>query len=451
MDAQELKFKQMTEPPVEKLICKLAVPCIISMLVTSFYNMADTFFVGMLESNAATGAVGVVFSMMAIIQAVGFFFGQGSGTFISRALGEKNYNEANQMAATGFYASLAVGLLICVVGQIFLEPLAYLLGSTDTILPYTKDYLRVILFGAPWMVASFVLNNQLRFQGGAMYAMVGITTGAVLNIILDPLLILPQFMNLGVAGAGWATIFSQFVSFCLLYIGCSKGSNIRIRIRNVRFCWYYFVMIFKGGLPSLARQCLSSLATICLNHATRPFGDAAIAAMGVVQRIAMFGASTMLGFGQGFQPVCGFNYGAKLYDRVKKGFWFCIKISTTVLIGFAVAGYIFAPQLIALFRNDPDVIACGTAALRFQCISFPLHGWIVMSTMMEQSMGKTVSATFLSVARQGLFFIPIVLTLSALFGLVGIQITQACADVLTFLCAVPIHLYIMKGMQQQKL
>ena len=451
MDAQELKFKQMTEPPVEKLICKLAVPCIISMLVTSFYNMADTFFVGMLESNAATGAVGVVFSMMAIIQAVGFFFGQGSGTFISRALGQKNYDEANQMAATGFFSSLAVGLLICLAGQIFLAPLAYLLGSTDTILPYTKDYLRVILIGAPWMTASFVLNNQLRFQGGAMYAMVGITTGAVLNIILDPLLILPQFMNLGVAGAGWATIFSQFVSFCLLYIGCSKGGNIRIRVRNFRFKWYYFVMIFKGGLPSLARQCLSSLATICLNHAARPFGDAAIAAMGVVQRIAMFGASTMLGFGQGFQPVCGFNYGARLYDRVKKGFWFCIKISTAVLISFAVAGYIFAPQLIALFRNDPDVIACGTAALRFQCISFPMHGWIVMSTMMEQSMGKTVSATFLSVARQGLFFIPLVLILSATVGLLGIQMTQACADTLTLLCAVPIHISIMKNMQQQKL
>ena len=451
MDAQELKFKQMTEPPVEKLICKLAVPCIISMLVTSFYNMADTFFVGMLESNAATGAVGVVFSMMAIIQAVGFFFGQGSGTFISRALGEKNYDEANQMAATGFFSSLTVGLLICVAGQIFLEPLAYLLGSTDTILPYTKDYLRVILFGAPWMTASFVLNNQLRFQGGAMYAMVGITTGAVLNIILDPLLILPQFMNLGVAGAGWATIFSQLVSFCLLYIGCSKGSNIRIRVRNFRLRWYYFVMIFKGGLPSLARQCLSSLATICLNHAARPFGDAVIAAMGVVQRIAMFGASTMLGFGQGFQPVCGFNYGAKLYDRVKKGFWFCIKISTAVLAVVAAAGFIFAPQLIALFRNDPDVIACGTMALRFQCLSFPMHGWIVMSTMMEQSMGKTASATFLSVARQGLFFIPLVLILSATLGITGIQMTQACADTLTLIFAIPIHIHVMKNMKQPKL
>ena len=432
---------------MEKLICKLAVPCIISMLVTSFYNMADTFFVGMLNSNAATGAVGVVFSMMAIIQAVGFFFGQGSGTFISRALGQKEYTAANEMAATGFYSALGVGLVICILGQIFLEPLAYLLGSTETILPYTKAYLRVILLGAPWMTASFVLNNQLRFQGGAMYAMVGITTGAVLNIILDPVMIFT--MNLGVAGAGWATIISQLVSFCLLYLGCTKGSNIRIRMRNIRLKWYYFVMIFKGGLPSLARQCLASLATICLNHAARPMGDAVIAAMGVVQRISMFGASTMLGFGQGFQPVCGFNYGAKLYGRVKRGFWFSVKISTAVLIVVAAAGFVFAPQLIALFRDDPEVIACGTLALRLQCLSFPAHGWIVMSNMMEQSIGRTVSATFLAVARQGLFFIPLVLILSSTLGLLGIQMTQACADILTLAFAIPIHIHVMRHLGEE--
>lgn len=446
MDAQEKKYKQMTEPPVEKLICKLAVPCIISMLVTSFYNMADTFFVGMLKSNAATGAVGVVFSMMAIIQAVGFFFGQGSGTFISRALGTKDYEGASQMAATGFFSALGAGTLICILGQIFLEPLAYLLGSTDTILPHTKAYLGVILLGAPWMTASFVLNNQLRFQGGAMYAMVGITTGAVLNIILDPICIF--WLDLGVAGAGWATIVSQFVSFCMLLIGCSKGGNIAISIRNFRFKAHYYYMILRGGLPSLARQCLSSLATITLNNAARPFGDAVIAAMGVVQRISMFGASAMLGFGQGFQPVCGFNYGAKLYDRVKKGFWFSVKISTVVLFGVAALGYVFAPQLIALFRDDPAVIACGTAALRFQCLSFPTHGWIVMSNMMEQSMNRTVSATFMSVARQGLFFIPLVLILSATLGITGIQMTQACADILTFLFAIPIHAHVLKTMEK---
>ena len=445
MNDQEKKYLQMTQPPVEKLICKLAVPCIISMLTTSFYNMADTFFVGQLHSNAATGAVGVAFSMMAIIQAVGFFFGQGSGTFISRALGEKQYDEANEMAATGFFSALAIGALICLVGQIFIDPICMLLGSTETILPYTRAYLQAILCGAPFMVTSFVLNNQLRFQGGAMYAMVGITVGAVVNIILDPILIFG--CNLGVAGAGWATAISQAVSFCLLLAGCGKGSNIRIRLKNFRLKWKYYYMIFRGGLPSLARQCLQSLATITLNHAAGAFGDEAIAAMGVVQRIAMFGASAMLGFGQGFQPVCGFNYGAGLYERVKKGFWFCVKVSSVVLLGVAALGFVFAPELISLFRDDPKVIEFGAMALRLQCLTFPTHSWIVMSTMMQQSTNRTASATFLSVARQGLFFIPLMLILSAAFGQLGVQMTQACADALTLLCAVPIQMQVLKKMK----
>ena len=437
----------MTQPPVEKLIAKLAIPCIISMLVTSFYNMADTFFVGMLKSNAATGAVGVVYSMMAIIQAVGFFFGQGSGNYISRMLGAKRYDEAETMAATGFFSALGIGAVICIIGQIFLEPLAYFLGSTDTILPHTKAYLQVILLGAPWMTASLVLNNQLRFQGGAMYAMVGITTGAVLNIILDPIFIFT--LDMGVAGAGWATIISQFVSFCLLLIACSRGSNLRIRISKMRVKWFYYKMIFKGGLPSLARQSLASLATICLNHSAGSFGDAAIAAMGVVQRITMFGASAMLGFGQGFQPVCGFNYGAKLYDRVKRGFWFCVKVASAVLVITAACGFIFAENLIAIFRDDPDVIACGMVALRFQCVTFPVQAWVVTSNMLQQSIGRTLPATFLSVARQGLFFIPVVLVLPALLGLTGIQMAQSAADLLTFICAVPIQLGVLKTLDRK--
>lgn len=446
--SQEEKYRQMTEPPVHKLILKLAVPCIISMLVTSFYNMADTFFVGQLNSTAATGAVGVVFSMMAIIQAVGFFFGQGSGVFMSRMLGQKNYEEASTMAATGFLSAMGIGLVICVVGQIFIEPLAYLLGSTETILPYTEAYLRVILLGAPWMCSSFVLNNQLRFQGSASNAMVGIVTGAVLNIVLDPIMIF--WMNMGVAGAGWATIISQFISFCLLLRACNKGSNIKIQPKKFRFKLYYYHQILKGGLPSLARQVLASLATICLNHAAQPFGDAAIAAMGVVQRVTMFGASAMLGFGQGFQPVCGFNYGASLYKRVKDGFWFCVKGSAVVLTVIAALGYAFAPQLIALFQNDPEVVSFGIAALRFQCITFPLQSWIVMSNMMQQSMGRTVPATFLSIARQGLFFIPMVLILPNMLGVTGFQMAQSAADFLTFLCALPIQISILRKLPDHK-
>ena len=441
-EKQEQKFHQMTEEPVGQLICRLALPCIISMLVTAFYNMADTFFVGMLKSNSATGAVGVVFSLMAIIQAVGFFFGHGSGNFISRELGKHNYEEASNMAATGFFSALAAGLLICVLGQIFLEPLAYLLGSTDTILPYAKAYLRVILIGAPWMTASLVLNNQLRFQGSAAYAMVGIASGAVLNIGLDPLLIF--VFGMGVAGAAWATIFSQFVSFCLLLIGCTKGGNLHIHISRVQLKWSYYAMIIKGGLPSLARQGLASVATICLNQAARSYGDAAIAAMSVVQRIMMFGASAMIGFGQGFQPVCGFNYGARLYHRVKEGFWFCVKTSTVFLFAVGTLGFIFAPQLVALFRDDPQVIAYGATALRFQCVTFCFQGWVVMSNMMLQTIGRPAPATFLAMARQGVFFIPLVWILSAAFGMLGIQMTQTVSDCLTLICAIPIQLKVLR-------
>ena len=448
MDAQEEKYIKMTTPPVEKLICRLAMPCIVSMLVTAFYNMADTYFVGMLKSNSATGAVGVVFSVMAVIQAVGFFFGQGSGNYISRELGKKHYDEASQMASTGFFSALATGLLICILGQIFLKPLALFLGSTETILPYTEAYLQVILLGAPWMCASFVLNNQLRFQGSASYAMVGIVTGALVNIVLDPILIFG--CKLGVAGAGWATILSQLLSFCLLLLGTRKGGNIRLKLRNFRFSGHYYLWIFKGGIPSLARQSLASVATICLNNAAMAYGDAAIAAMGVVQRITMFGASAMLGFGQGFQPVCGFNYGAGLYSRVRRGFWFCIKVSTIALVVIAALGYVFAPNLIRLFRDDAQVAAYGAAALRYQCLTFCLHGWVVMSNMMQQSMGKTIPATFLSIARQGLFFIPLVWVLNAWLGFTGIQLTQPVADAITFLCAVPIQLHVLRTMPTEK-
>ena len=447
MDAQEQKFIRMTQAPVGKVIGKLAIPCIISMLVTSFYNMADTFFVGMLKSNAATGAVGVVFSLMAIIQAVGFFFGHGSGNYISRMLGKKDYKEASHMAATGFFCALGAGVLICVVGLIFLEPLAYMLGSTETILPYTKAYMGVILLGAPWMAASLVLNNQLRFQGSAIYAMVGIVTGAVLNIALDPLLIFT--FRLGVAGAGWATIISQFVSFVILLIGCSKGGNISISLRRVRLTWHYIKNIFKGGLPSLARQSIASLATICLNFAAQPYGDVAIAAMSIVQRIVMFGASAMIGFGQGFQPFCGFNYGAGLYSRVKKGFWFSVKVSAIFLVGVSATVAIFAPTMIGWFRDDPEVIKFGAMALRLQCLTFPLQSWIVMSNMMQQVLGRTASATFLAIARQGIFFIPCVLLLPLVFNGLGIQMTQAVADNITVLCAIPLQIHVLRSLPKE--
>ncbi len=435
-DRQQEKFIQMTTQPVSRLVGRLAVPTIISMMITAAYNMVDTFFVGQLHSNSATGAVGVAFSLMAIFQATGFFFGHGSGNYISMELGRQHTDNASKMAAAGVVYALLAGLAIGILGEIFLSPLARMLGSTETILPYARDYLRYILIGAPFITASFVLNNQLRFQGSAVHGMVGIVTGAVLNVGLDPLFIF--VLKMGVAGAALATIISQFVSFCLLLAGTRRKGNLTFRLRDVRFKWELFLMICRGGAPSLFRQGLMSLATICLNNAAGVYGDAAIAAMSVVQRAMMLANSALIGFGQGFQPVCGFNYGAKLYDRVLKAFWFCVRWSTVFL---AVAGAVIfwqAPQIISVFRDDPDVIAFGTTAMRAQCCTFFLCGFNMIASMMTQTINKVRQASILAVARQGLFFIPVVLILPRFLGPLGIQVAQSVSDVCAFLLTLPL-------------
>ena len=443
-ETQEEKYKTMTEKPVSSLICRLAVPTIISMLVTSFYNMADTFFVARIGTSA-TAAVGVSFALMAIIQAFGFFCGHGSGNYISRKMGQHRFDEAQQMAATGFFTALALGTVIFLLGEILIDPLCRILGATETILPYARQYLRLILIGAPYMTASLVLNNQLRFQGSAFYAMIGIASGAVLNIALDPLFIF--VFDMGVSGAALATIISQFVGFVLLLKGTTQGGNLRIRLRNVTFSKYYYSQIINGGMPSLGRQGLGSVATICLNLMAGPYGDAAIAAMSVVGRVMNLAASVVTGFGQGFQPVCGFNYGAFLYDRVKEGSWFCVKVATVILIMLSAAGYLLAPQVIQLFsKNDPQVIAIGTQALRWQCLTFPLCGWITICNMMLQTIGKSFRASLLAMSRQGLFFIPAVLLLPALIGIQGVEIAQPIADVCSFVLAIPLQLSVLHEM-----
>ena len=444
----EEKRKYLTGEKIPTLVLNMAVPSIISMLITSFYNMADTFFVGQIGTTA-TAAVGVIFPLMSIIQALGFTFGHGSGNYISRKLGQGEVEDAKKMAATGFVSALVAGAIFGLVGLIFLDGLVGILGATPTIAPYARQYAIYILIGTPFMASSLVLNNQLRFQGSAFFGMIGMGVGAVLNIALDPLFIF--VLDMGVSGAALATILSQIVSFCLLLGGTRRGGNIRMNLANFRFSGFYFSWIFKGGLPSLARQGLASVATICLNNAAMGYGDAAIAAMSVVQRITMFGASAMIGFGQGFQPVCGFNYGAGLYSRVRKGFWFCVKVSTVALLAIAALGYGFAPKLVALFRDDPQVVAYGALALRYQCITFCLQGWVVMGNMMQQSMGKTVPATFMAVARQGLFFIPMVWILSAALGFTGVQLSQSAADLITFAVSIPVQARILRELPQDKI
>ena len=436
------RYAEMTQTPVEKLIAKLAVPTIISMLISTIYNMADTFFIGMI-STAASGAVGISFSVMAILQALGFFFGQGAGANISQALGCQDTKRANQLASTGFYSALICGGAVGVLGLLFMEPMVYFLGATETIYPYCVEYLKWILIGAPWVCASFVLNNLLRFEGNAFRAMVGLTTGGVLNMLLDPLLIFT--FDLGIAGAALATILSQLISFGILYFQIRKYSSITLSIRDFRPTEQMAAAITRGGLPSLLRQGIASVGSICLNTAARPFGDAAISAMAIISRITMFSNSAMLGFGQGFQPVCGFNYGAKLYDRVKKGYFFLIKASVLGLLAFAAVEFCFAEEFVGIFRDDPAVIEIGARALRLQCVTLVLNSFIISSNMLLQTTGQVVPASILGVARQA-FLIPCLLIFTGIFDLLGLQMAQPVADTLTFVIAIPMAVKFLKKM-----
>lgn len=440
------KYTLMTTAPVPRLIGSLAVPTIISMLITSFYVMADTYFVGKINTQS-TAAVGISFSVMAIIQAFGFFFGHGSGNYISRKLGAREYQSAEKMASTGFFCAFIAGTLITVFGLIFLSPICKALGSTSTILPYSETYLGIILLGAPFMASSLVLNNQMRFQGNAVYAMIGIIVGAVLNIGLDPLLIF--VFDMGIAGAGIATLASQICSFIILLYMDKKGENIRIRFSNFTPKLSLLKEILYGGSPSLCRQGLASTATILLNVAAGRYGDAAIAGMSIVTRICMFINSFVIGFGQGFQPVCGFNYGAGFYTRVRHGFWFCIKLGVIFLSICSIIGYIYAPEIVSWFRKeDAQVIEIGARALRWQLITLPLGTWVILCNMLLQTIRKPVRAVILSSARQGLFFIPFILILPYLLGLQGVEMCQAAADLCSFLLAIPLTIGVLKGMRE---
>ena len=432
----EEKRKYLTEEKIPTLVLNMAVPSIISMLITSFYNMADTFFVGQIGTTA-TAALGVIFPLMSIIQALGFTFGHGSGNYISRKLGQDEVEDAKKMAATGFVSALIAGAIFGFVGLIFLDGLVGILGATPTIAPYARQYAMYILIGTPFMASSLVLNNQLRFQGSAFFGMIGMGVGAVLNIALDPLFIF--VLDMGVSGAALATILSQIVSFCLLLRGCTRGGNIAISLKNFSPSWARYKEIARGGTPSLFRQGLGSVATICLNFAAGIYGDAAIAGMSIVTRVLQFANSAIIGLGQGFQPVCGFNYGAKLYGRVRKAFWFTVSLAFCVLLIGSIVGIAFAPQIIAIFRKeDLEVIKIGALSLRLQCIFLPLSAFVVGSNMMLQTIGKPVKASISAAARTGLFFVPAILILPQFFGLLGVQMSQAVADLCSFVLCVPL-------------
>lgn len=446
--AQQQKFVKMTTQPVGRLVTQLALPSIVSMLVSGIYNLADTFFVGQINTQSVA-AMGIVFSYMTIIQAISMFFGQGSGNYISRALGRQEIGQAGTMASVGLVSSVVTGVVLAALGFVVMDPLLRFFGSTDTILPFARDYFTYILLGTPFIMGCFTMNNQMRHQGNASLAMLGILSGAVLNIALDPLLIFG--MGLGISGAGIATAVSQAVGFGLMLTLVGRRGGLPIRLSQFHPTLSRYNEIAAGGLPSLARQGLMSISTISLNLMAANYGDEAIAAFSVVGRVAMLAGAAMIGYGQGFQPVCGFNYGAGHYDRVRAAFWHSVKILTFYCTLLGIAGFAFASQIISLFvSHDARVIEIGAEVLRYQCLSFPLSGFIVMSNMYLQNIRRTVPAVIMASARHGLFFLPALFAGYWLLGLLGIEISQAVADAISFALAIPLSLHALRTMQPKR-
>ena len=442
----EEKYNRMVNTPVPKLIIQLGLPTIASMLITSIYNMADTYFVGTL-GKSASGAVGVVFSLMAILQAFGFLYGHGSGSLLSRKLGQQDTKSASRYGSTGFFLALATGGLIGILGLCFLTPFMYLLGTTDTILPHARQYAFFILLAAPFFSGSCVLNNILRYEGMSLFAMIGLVSGGILNMLLDPLFIL--VFHMGTAGAGLATALSQCVSFSiLLYMFLSGKTACKLHIRNFTRNFRVVVEIITTGLPSLIRQGFGSLSAMILNHQAGVYGDAAVAAMSIVNRISQFIFSVNLGIGQGFQPVASFNYGAKKYSRVKQGFWSATLFSEILLGLSATLCFLFAEPLVQLFQKDPTVVVIGIPALRYQSLACLLLPFFSCGNMMFQSTGQSGRASLLATTRSGFCFIPLLLVFPSIFGLQGIMLSQPIADVLSFSISVPFVIQFLRKLPQ---
>lgn len=447
--AQEAQFKKMTETPIKPLIVSLSIPTIISMLVSSFYNMADTFFVSQL-GKSASGAVSIVFPLMVMIQAIGFTFGTGAGALNSRLLGAKKNEEANTITSTAFFSAIFLGLILTVVGMANLDAIMTMVGATETILPYARAYGQYILFGAPFMAASYVMNNVLRSQGKAKLSMFGLAIGGLINVVLDPIFIF--VFELGTAGAAIATLISQLISFCILLSFFLRGQSLTfLSVKRISRSWKDYYRIVSTGLPSFARQAMTTVASISLNTMARTYGgDAAISAMGIVSKIYSFIFSALLGFGQGYMPVAGYNFGAKKFTRVREAYLFFVKTGTVIMTALAVVFFIAAPQFIALFvPGEPQVAEIGAMALRFQCLMMPLVPISTSCNMTFQQIGRSWLATILSFLRQGIWFLPLILTLPRMLDVTGVALSQPLADGLTFLTCLPFAIDFLRKLPKE--
>ena len=446
MDKDAAYHKQMVETKIWKLILRLGLPTTVSMLITNIYNLVDTYFVGTLGVSQQ-GATGILFTLQAIIQAFAFMLGHGSGTHVAKNLAIGDKKEASRYVSTAFYLGLAVGGILLTFGIIFLEPFMIALGSSETILPYAKDYGFWVLVSAPFFIVSLILNNNLRYEGKAFFAMIGIAAGAGLNVLGDFIFI--RLMDMGVYGAGLSTAISQFVSFVLLLIFYLRFAQTTLHFKNVTFRLSLYLDVFKAGLPSLLRQGLASISGGILNNITKPFGDAAVAAISVVNRYSNFIMCVGLGIGQGLQPVAAYNYAVKQYPRVRQGTIFTIAFSSIVVAILSTITLFIPEAIVRIFNQDEEVLRLGVPALRFAAISLYFTPVSVVSSMLFQSVRKSLVASILSALRSGLAFIPTIFIL--VYGMnlafTGVALSQPVSDILTCLITIPFLILFLRELR----
>ena len=452
-DKQSSRKLMMLTEPIPGLIMKMALPTIVAFLITSIYSLADTYFVSQwgntsAAATAATAAVSVNASLDQIIMMAGSMLAIGANSYVARLLGARKEEHANRVLSTAFFTAIGFGLVVLLLGTVFMRPMVRLLGATDSCEQYAVDYATYVLLVAPFMAANFVMNQCLRAEGSAMLSMVGMGVGGVLNCILDPIFIFN--LDMGVAGASLATAISKIVSFCILaYPYVTGRSMMRISLRLVKFSRDIVTEVTKVGSSSLFRNGFAVLAGILLNKIAGNISDSVLAGIGVCTKVMMFPFSIILGFGTGFQPVVGFNWGAKRYDRVRESYRFSAWVAAIGSLVMAAVLAIFADFVIGLFaESDPEMMEIGALAIRLQCLALPVHAWVAVVNMYCAGLGDGRGALMLSTSRQGSCFLPILYPVAWLFKAIGVAAVQALADILSLALAIPILMRIQKKVAQ---
>ncbi len=447
--APQEKHTFMLSTPVSRLVPRMALPSIAGMMVTSAYNLADTLFVSRLGTSA-TGAVGVNGSIDLIIMMAGSLLATGAASYTSRLLGARQDQHAREVLSTCFFIALLLGAGVLALGFAFQDQMLYLLGANEEILPYSEQYCRYILLAAPFMATNFVLNQCLRAEGSAIYSMAGMVIGAVLNIGLDPIFIFS--CGWGVAGASAATAISKLVSWCILMIPYWRGRTLlTIKLRQIRVRWKDVREVCSMGSASFFRGGLGTLAAIILNRIAVTFGTSALAAVSVSNRITMFMTSGCLGFGQGFQPVAGYSWGARRFDRVRESFRFSLAACVAGISVVAALVAIFARPLLLLFtENDAELVRIGVFSLRMQCLAMPFHGFGIIVNMLCAGIGRPVPTLLMGISRQGICFFPILPLMVKFFGVWGVASVQGAADILVMALAVPIAVRVMRDVNRRE-